>query len=69
MVLLGKGAQVKARFGLFGDSACKIGARLAWNVPYAQKSIWMHPIELLDDVCPTESHFSPFGDSVSSSAR
>ena len=29
----------------------------------------MHPIELLDDVCHMESHFSLFGDSVSLGAR
>ena len=55
MVLLGNGAQVEARFGLFGDSfnldARYIGAQFAWNVPYARKSIWTHPMELLDDMC------------------
>ena len=41
----------------------------AWNVPYAQKSIQTHPMELLDDVCHMESSFGPFGDSVSFGAR
>jgi len=39
------------------------------NVPYARKSFWMHPMELLGDVGYVESHFFPFGDSVSVSAR
>jgi len=39
------------------------------DVPYAFKSIWTHLIELLDDVCHIESHFGPFGDSVSFGAR
>jgi hypothetical protein len=29
----------------------------------------MHPMELVSDVGRVESHFSPFGDSVSVSAR
>ena len=33
MELLCIKAQVDARFGLFGDSASKIGARFALNVP------------------------------------
>jgi hypothetical protein len=35
----------------------------AWfvsNVPQAQKSFWMHPMELLGDVRHRESHFGPF---------
>ena len=56
MVLLGEEAQVEAWFGLFGDSANLMqdnSARFAWNVPYAWKSIWTHPMELqlLDEVC------------------
>ena len=39
------------------------------DVPYAQKLVWTHPIELLDDVCHMESHFSPFVDSVSFGTR
>ena len=42
---------------------------VAWNVPYSQKLIWMHPIELLDHVCHMESHFNLFGDNVSLGAR
>jgi hypothetical protein len=29
----------------------------------------MHPIELLGDVGPVESHFAPFGDSVTVGIR
>jgi hypothetical protein len=39
------------------------------DAPEAQKSSWTHPIELLGDVGHTESHFGPFGDSVSVGAR
>ena len=35
------------------------------DVPYALKSIWTHPIELLDDVCHMESRFGPLGIIVS----
>jgi len=35
------------------------------NMPYAWKSIWMHTMKLLDDVCHLESRFGPFGDIVS----
>ena len=31
-------------------SSCKIGARFASNVPYARKSFWTHPTELLGEV-------------------
>jgi hypothetical protein len=36
----------------------------AWfvpNVPLAQKSFWTHPMELLGNMGPMESHFGPFG--------
>jgi hypothetical protein len=33
------------------------------------KQFWMHPMELVSDVGHVESHFSPFRDSVSVSAR
>jgi hypothetical protein len=45
------------------------GARFAPNVPLAQKSFWMNLMELLSDMGRLESHFGPFGDSVSVSAR
>jgi hypothetical protein len=44
-------------------------ARFAPNVPQAQKWFWMHSMELLGDEAQEESHFGPFGDSVSVSAR
>ena len=47
----------------------QIGAWFAWNVPYAQKSMWMHPMEILDDACHMESRFDPFGDKISFGAR
>jgi hypothetical protein len=39
------------------------------NVPQAHKYFWMHPMELLGDVGLAESHFCPFRDNVSVSAR
>jgi hypothetical protein len=39
------------------------------SIPLAWKSFWMHPTELLGDVAHVESHFGPFGDSVSVGAR
>ena len=47
----------------------KKGARFASNVPLDRKSFWTHPMELLGDVGHVESHFIPFGDSVSVGAR
>ena len=71
MVLLANDAQVVARFYPFGDrvNQHKIVARLAPNIPKAQKSFLMHPMELLGDVGHVESHFGPFGVSVSVGAR
>ena len=51
------------------QSWCKIDARSAWNVPYAQKLIFTHPIELLDDVCHMESRFSVLRHNISFGAR
>jgi hypothetical protein len=39
------------------------------NIPSAQKSIWTRLMELLGDEGHVESHFNPFGDSVSVGAR
>jgi hypothetical protein len=39
------------------------------NVPWAQKSVLMHLIEILRDVGQVEAPFSPFGDSVNLDAR
>ena len=33
------------------------------------KTIWMHPMELLDDVCHMKSRFGPLGDIVSFGVR
>ena len=44
-------------------------ARFASNIPYAHKSFWTHPTELLGDLGHVESRFGPFVDSVSVSAR
>jgi hypothetical protein len=38
-------------------------------MPWAQKSFWMHMMELLGDVGHMESRFDPIGDSVSVGAR
>jgi hypothetical protein len=43
--------------------------RFVPNIPQAQKLLWMHPMEHLDDVDHVECCFGPFGDSVSVSAR
>ena len=50
MVLLGEEAQVEAWFGQFGDSANPYQGRCMVCMEH-WKSIWMHPMELLDDVC------------------
>ena len=63
---------MEALFGLFTYRAnldLRYDAQFAWNVPYAQKSIWTHMMELLDDKCHMESRFGLFGDSVSFDAR
>jgi hypothetical protein len=46
-----------------------IGARFVPNIPSASKPFWMHLMEILGDVAHVESHFDPFGDSVSVGAR
>jgi len=70
MVLLGEGPQMEAQFGLYGDSATlDASAQFLCNIPYAWKSIWTLPIELLDVVCHMESCFDLFGDTVSFGAR
>jgi hypothetical protein len=48
---------------------CKIGAWFVLNVAQVQKSFWMHPMELLDDVCHVETRFGVFGDNVIVDAR
>jgi hypothetical protein len=44
-------------------------AWFASNVSSAQKSFWMHLMELLGDVRHVESRFGPFGDSANLDAR
>jgi hypothetical protein len=44
-------------------------ARFAPNVPYAQKSVWTHPMLLLGDEAQLEARFSPFVDSANLDAR
>jgi hypothetical protein len=39
-------------------------SRFESNVPHARKSSWMHMMKLQGDVGHVESHFGPFGDSV-----
>jgi hypothetical protein len=34
------------------------------NVPWAMKSFWPHPMDLLGGVGQMEARFGPFGDSV-----
>ena len=41
-----------------------IGERFMSKIPQAQKSFWMHLMELLGDVGHVKSHFGLFGDSV-----
>ena len=36
----------------------------ALNVPWDQKSFWMHPMVLLGDEAQVEASFGPFGDSA-----
>jgi hypothetical protein len=71
MVLLGDEDQVKAPFGLFGDSASldtnKVHG-LHRTYHRLRKSFWTHLMELLGDVGHVESRFCPYGDSVSVSA-
>ena len=43
--------------------------KFAPNVHWSRKSFWTHPMELLCDEAQVESHFGPFGVSVSISER
>ena len=72
MELLDDMGHVEFPFSLFRYSAnldtrqvhglCRTNYRLG-------KTFWTNPIELLGDVGYVESHFGPFGDNVSVSAR
>jgi hypothetical protein len=39
-------------------------SRFEPNAPQAQKSLWMHTMKQQGDTGHVESHFGPFGDSV-----
>jgi hypothetical protein len=68
MELLGDEAQLDACFGLFEDSTnldAKLVHGFELNIPQAKKSFWTHPIEYLGDLGHVESHFGPFGESLS----
>jgi hypothetical protein len=39
------------------------------NIPYGQKSFWMHPMVLLGDEAIVKAHFGPFGDNVNLNSR
>jgi hypothetical protein len=66
MELLRDMGHVEAHFGPFGY---KIGARFAPNVPWAQKSVWTHPMVLLGAETQVETPFDPFGDSANLDTR
>jgi hypothetical protein len=71
MVLLGDDAQVEVDFGPFGVSGNR-DARYVHGFHrtyHGLKNRWTHPMEFLGDVGHVESRLSPFGDSVSVSAR
>ena len=71
MVPLGDEAQVEARFGLsdivliLTQDCCTVCVERAIGL----EIVWTHPMELLGNVGHVESHFFPFGDSVSVAAR
>jgi hypothetical protein len=71
MVLLGVEPKVEAHFGLFGDNAnqTQIGVQFMPSVPWAQKSLWTHLMELLGDVDHVESRFSLIENNVSVGVR
>ena len=71
LVLLAEEAQMKARFGLFRDSA-NLNARWVHSLHetyHMLRNQFGHPMELLDDVCHMESRFVLFGDTISFRAR
>jgi hypothetical protein len=69
MVLLGDEAQVEARFSplvlILMQNRCTACAKCT----IGSEIIWMHSMELLDDVDHVESHFGLFGDNVSFGAK
>ena len=71
MVPLGDEAQVEARFSLSDTVLILTQDRCMVYVErnIGSTSFWTHSMELLGDVGHVESHFFPFGDSVSVGAR
>ena len=71
MVPLVNEVQVESRFGLSDMVLILTQDRCTVCVEriIVSKIIWTHPMELLGDMGHVESHFFPFGDSVSVSAR
>jgi hypothetical protein len=67
MVLLRDVGQLQAHLGPFGDNV-NLYARwvhyFVLNVKLAQKSFWLHLMELLGDVGQEEAHFCLVGDYV-----
>jgi hypothetical protein len=47
----------------------RIGAQFAPNIPFAQKSFWMHPMLLLGDEAQEQARFSLFRDTGNLDAR
>jgi hypothetical protein len=67
MELLGDVGHVEYCCGPIGDGVSSGGREVhcfAWNVPYAQKLFWTHPIVHL-----VEANFGLFGDSANLDAR
>ena len=71
MVPIGEEAQLEDRFGLSAIVLIltQIGARLAWNVPLAQKLFWSHPMVPLGDEAQVEARLGPIRDSANLDAR
>jgi hypothetical protein len=66
MELLGDVGHVKSHFGPFGDSV-SVRARKVHGLskrPYAQKSVWTHPMVLLGVEAEVDARFGLFGDNA-----
>ena len=71
MVPLGDEAQVEPHFGLLDIVLILMQDRctVCIECTIGSEIVWTHPMELLGNVGHVESHFFPFGDSVSVGAR
>jgi hypothetical protein len=72
MELLCDVGQVESYFGPFWRQCLcryKIGARIAPNIPLAQKSFWTWLVVVLGDEAQVEAQLSPFEDSDNLGAR